>query len=64
MSFRKEDILDGVLIIDVAKMFKINLEGISSGNFTFRCKCPSDDHKSGRERTSSLYIDSVNNKSG
>jgi hypothetical protein len=61
MNFRKEDILDGVLITDIAKRFKIRLDPISSGNFTLRCRCPSKEHKNGGERTSSLYIDSNKN---
>jgi len=59
--FTKEEILKGASIIDVAKSFSIPLENICSGNFTHRCRCPSPDHKSGSERTGSLYIDSVNN---
>ena len=61
MSFRKEDILDGVFIVDIARRFKIRLDPISSGNFTLRCRCPSKEHKNGGERTSSLYIDSNKN---
>lgn len=59
--YTKQEILSSVSILDLAKKFSLNLECISSGNFTHRCKCPSPDHKSGSERTGSLYIDSVNN---
>lgn len=57
----KEAILDSVYITTIAQDYGINLELISSGNFTHRCRCPSKDHKHGSERTSSLYIDAKNN---
>jgi len=57
----KQDILDNISIKDIARENSIGLESILSGNFTHRCRCPSKDHKHGLERTSSLYIDSVNN---
>lgn len=59
--YTKNQILSAVSIIDIAKDSSIELEAISSGNFTHRCKCPSKDHKSGSERTGSLYIDGDNN---
>lgn len=59
--YSKKQILDSVLILDVAKRSSIPLEPISSGNFTHRCKCPSPEHKAGSERTGSLYIDGENN---
>ncbi len=57
----KQDILNNISIKDVALENSIGLESVLSGNFTHRCRCPSKDHKHGLERTSSLYIDSVNN---
>jgi DNA primase len=57
----KQDILNTVSIVDVAEEAGISLEKCSSGNFDLRCKCPSANHKSGSERTASLYIDSSNN---
>ena len=57
----KQDILDNISIKDIALENSIGLESVLSGNFTHRCRCPSKDHKHGLERTSSLYIDSVNN---
>ena len=57
----KRAVLEGVLILDVASDFSISLEPVSSGNFNYRCKCPSPEHKHGFERTSSCYIDGINN---
>ncbi len=57
----KEDIVQHVRITDIAKEFGIDLEFAASGNFDLRCKCPSEEHKNGNERTSSCYIDSKNN---
>ena len=57
----KEDILASINIIEVAKEFGIETESVCSGNFNYRCKCPSSNHKGGTERTGSLYIDSKNN---
>jgi len=54
--YSKEEILNSVSILDLAKKFSISLERVCSGNFTHRCKCPSSEHKSGLERTGSLYI--------
>ena len=39
----------------------MSLERVCSGNFTHKCKCPSSEHKSGLERTGSLYIAGENN---
>lgn len=57
----KEDITSGVLILDLTDEFGIDTEEVSSGNFNRRCRCPSQNHKNGGERTGSLYIDSVKN---
>lgn len=54
--YSKEEILSSVSILDLAKKFSMSLERVCSGNFTHRCKCPSSEHKSGLERTGSLYI--------
>ena len=59
--YSKKQILDSVLILDLAEKLSIPLEPISSGNFTHRCRCPSPEHKAGSERTGSLYIDGENN---
>lgn len=59
--YSKEEILKAVSIVDLADKFSIPLERVCSGNFTHRCKCPSPEHKSGSERTGSLYIDGENN---
>lgn len=62
MSFvTKNDIIRNVNILDIAAEFGISVESTSSGNFNYRCKCPSSEHKNGNERTGSCYIDSVNN---
>tara|TARA_B100000131_G_scaffold309952_1_gene341051 strand:+ start:975 stop:1514 length:540 start_codon:yes stop_codon:yes gene_type:complete len=62
MSYvNKNHIFSSVNILDVADEFNIKLEQTSSGNFDHRCRCPSSEHKHGSERTSSCYIDSVNN---
>lgn len=57
----KEDITRQVKILDIIDEFGIEIEPISSGNFNWRCRCPSKNHKGGSERTPSLYIDSINN---
>jgi DNA primase len=57
----RNDVAKQVLIVDIAKTFSIPLEEVTSGNFDYRCRCPSTDHKSGKERTSSLYINSKDN---
>jgi DNA primase len=59
--YSKEEILNSVSILDLAKKFSISLERVCSGNFTHKCKCPSSEHKSGLERTGSLYIAGENN---
>jgi DNA primase len=57
----KADIIRNVYIIDIAEENGLSIEECSAGNFDYRCRCPSPEHKDGNERTSSLYIDSVNN---
>jgi DNA primase len=57
----KEDVTNGINILNIAKEFGIETESVSSGNFDHRCKCPSSNHKGGTERTGSLYIDSKEN---
>jgi DNA primase len=57
----REDIVKQVSIESIANYFDIALEPVSAGNFDFRCKCPSDSHKSGKESTPSLYINKVKN---
>jgi DNA primase len=59
--YSKEEILNSVFILDLAKKFSMPLEQVCSGNFTHRCKCPSSEHKGGLERTGSLYIAGENN---
>lgn len=59
--YNKQEILSAVSILEVAETSSVELEEVSSGNFTHRCKCPSKDHKGGTERTGSLYIDGDNN---
>ena len=53
--------MSAINIIRVAERAGVSCEQVSSGNFTHRCKCPGRDHKSGSERTGSLYIDADNN---
>lgn len=60
-KYSKEEINASVRITDLANKFSIALEQVNSGNFTHRCRCPSKEHKSGSERTGSLYIDEDNN---
>ena len=57
----KQSILDTVSILDIAESFGIELEEVCSSNFSHRCRCPSKNHKSGSERTASLYINSKDN---
>lgn len=57
----KDDITSGVRITDLLDEFGIDSEEVSSGNFNRRCRCPSSNHKSGGERTGSLYIDTIKN---
>ena len=57
----KTDILKNISIVKVAEECSINLERVSSGNFDYRCKCPSREHKHASERTSSCYINSIDN---
>lgn len=54
----KADVLNQVKIFDLAKDFGIRLESASAGNFDYRCRCVSSSH---REKTASLYIDSIDN---
>jgi len=61
IKYSKEEINTAVSITELASKFSIALEQVNSGNFTHRCKCPSKEHKSGSERTGSLYIDEDNN---
>jgi DNA primase len=56
IKISRNDIVKQVSIETVAAEFQIELESISAGNFDWRCKCPSEEHKHGMEKTSSLYI--------
>lgn len=57
----RTDIVRQVSILSIAEKFGISLESISAGNFDYRCPCPSEDHKSGKEKTSSLHVNSTDN---
>lgn len=57
----RNDIVKQVSIVDIASMFSIGLERVSAGNFQWKCKCPSSEHKHGMEKTSSLYINEKDN---
>lgn len=57
----RNDVAKQIKVLDIARKHGIALESASAGNFDYRCKCPSSDHKSGREKTSSLYINSRDN---
>ena len=59
MGSLSQAIKNQVKIIDLCDEFSIRLELVNNGSFTHRCRCPY--HKSGNERTPSLYIDSENN---
>jgi len=59
--YSKSQLIKAVKILRLCEEETIALEQIISGNFTHRCKCPFSTHKSGKERTQSLYIDSINN---
>ena len=61
MFISKDDISDNLSIKTIANDFSIRFESISSGNFDYRCKCPSSEHKRGMERTSSCYINTKDN---
>ncbi len=58
----KDTIFKNINILDIAEEFSIELEDAYSGSFSHRCRCPSNDHKNGKERTRSCYIDVENNK--
>jgi len=60
-TLNKEEILNSIKIVEIATRKGVAYEQVNSGNFTHRCKCPGKDHKSGLERTGSLYIDNDNN---
>jgi DNA primase len=57
----RNDIIKQVPITGIASRFNLSLERVSSGNFQWRCRCPSKDHKHGMEKTSSLYINDKDN---
>lgn len=57
----RTDIAKQVKILELAAQFGIQLDSTSAGNFDYRCRCPSQDHKHGREKTSSCYINSRDN---
>lgn len=57
----KSAILQTVSILDLAKDHDLDLEECHSSNFSHRCRCPNKNHKSGAERTPSLYINSKDN---
>lgn len=57
----RTDIAKQVKIIELAAKFGIQLESTSAGNFDYRCRCPSSNHKQGKEKTSSCYINSRDN---
>lgn len=57
----KNDVLKQVKILDIVKKFGIKIEPAYAGNFDYKCICPSSEHKSGKEKTSSLHINSSNN---
>ncbi len=57
----KTDIKKQVSILAIAQQFGINVGSVSAGNFDYSCHCPSDEHKSGKEKTSSCFINSVDN---
>jgi DNA primase len=57
----KSAILQTVSILDLAENADLDLEEIHSSNFSHRCRCPNKHHKSGSERTPSLYINSKDN---
>ncbi len=59
--YSKNQILKLVRILDLCESYSISVEQSLSGNFTHRCKCPFSTHNGGKERTKSLFIDSVNN---
>lgn len=59
--YSKTQLTRSIKILDLCEKESIQLEQIVSGNFTHRCKCPFASHKSGKERTQSLYIDSIKN---
>lgn len=57
----RTDIAKQVKILDLARKFGVAVESASAGNFDYRCRCPSPDHKMGKEKTSSCYINSRDN---
>lgn len=61
VRYSKSQILSTIKISDIADSYGITMTDVSSGNFTHKCKCPSPEHKSGLERTGSLYVDDLNN---
>ena len=57
----RNDVARDVKILDLVVKFDIPIESVSAGKFDYRCKCPSPDHKMGKEKTSSCYINSTDN---
>ena len=57
----RNDVARDVKILDLVIKFDIPIESVSAGKFDYRCKCPSPDHKMGKEKTSSCYINSTDN---
>ena len=57
----RTDIAKQVKILELAAKFGVQVEQASAGNFDYRCRCPSKDHKHGKEKTSSCYINSRDN---
>lgn len=57
----KNKINKNIRILDICKDNDIVAKEYPTGKFTHRCKCPNPDHKSGSERTDSLYIDAEAN---
>lgn len=57
----KDYILSTVGLLDVLKAYKIPVMDAQSGSFSHKTGCPFRLHKRGREKTPSLFIDSINN---
>jgi DNA primase len=60
-SVSRNDVARQVKILELVEKFDIKIESVSAGNFDYKCRCPSPDHKMGNEKTSSCYINSRDN---
>ena len=61
MKNLKQTIINNIKIIDLAEENNLTLEECYGSIFTHKCRCPSLNHKNGRENTPSFFINNENN---